>query len=141
VAQPTHRDLRKFCENDRWDPKKRTDHWRYTKRLSDGRTLRTKVSFGSGDVGDRGLFAAILREQLQVTEAEFWRVVREGGPARRAQAPIASPATPPMLSAATVLQLRKLGLSLDQVRSLRSQVEAEDLLHRLREQRERRPLG
>lgn len=85
---------RKFCESDRWDPKKRTDHWRYTKRFPDGRTLRTKVSFGSGDLGDPGLFAAILREQLQVTEEEFWRVVRDGGPARRPDAPIAAPTKP-----------------------------------------------
>jgi len=137
VAQPTHRDLRKFCDNDGWDPKKRGDHWRYTKRLPDGRPLRTKVSFGSGEIGDPGLFAAILREQLLVSEAEFWRVVREGGPARRAAVPIAAPDAPPLLSAATVLQLRKLGVSLEQLRKLRSQAEAEALLERLRGQRER----
>ncbi len=142
MPQPTYRDLRKFCDNDHWDSKKRTDHWRYTKRLADRRTLRAKVSFGSGEIGDPRLFAAILREQLQVSEAEFWRVVRDGGPARRPEAAIVTRATaPPLLSAATVLQLRKLGVSLDQVRALRSQSEAEDLLLRLREQRERRPLG
>lgn len=112
-----YHDLKKFCENDRWDPKRRTDHWRCTKRLPDGRTLRTKVSFGSRELGDRGLFVAILREQLQVTEEEFWRVVREGGPARRAAAPVAAPPTPPLLDAATVLQLRKLGVSLDGIRA------------------------
>lgn len=134
MPQPTHRDLKKFCENDRWDPKKRTDHWRYTKRLSDGRTLRTKVSFGSGELGDPGLFAAILREQLQVTEEEFWRVVREGGPARRPDAPVATLTKPPPLDAVTVLQLRKLGVPLDELRALRSQSEAEELLRRVREQ-------
>jgi hypothetical protein len=137
LRQPTHRDLKNFCENDRWDPKRRTDHWRYTKRLPDGRTLRTKVSFSSGELGDRGLFAAILREQLQVTEEEFWRVVREGGPAGRAAAPVAAPPEPPLLDAATVLQLRKLGVSLDELRAQRSQAVAEDLLRRLREQRRR----
>lgn len=136
MAQPTHRDLRRFCDNDGWDPKKLTDHWRYTKRLADGRTLRTKVSFGSGEIGDPGLFAAILREQLQVTETEFWRVVRDGGPARRAAVPIAAPDAPPLLSAATVLQLRNLGVSLEQVRKLRSQAEADELLERLRGRRE-----
>ena len=137
MAQPTHRDLKKFCDNDRWDPKKRTDHWRYTKRLPDGRTLRTKISFGSGEVGDPGLFSAILREQLQVSEEEFWRVVREGGPARREELPVVAPAAPPLLSAATVLHLRKLGVSLEQVRKLRSQAEAAELLERLRGRRER----
>ncbi len=137
MPQPTHRDLKKFCENDRWDPKKRTDHWRYTKRLPDGRTLRTKASFGSGELGDPGLFAAILREQLQVTEEEFWRVVREGGPARRAEAAVTAPSKPPLLDATTVLQLRKLGVSLDEIRALRSQTDAEDRLRRLREERRR----
>ncbi len=137
MAQPTLRDLKKFCENDGWDSKKRTDHWRYTKRLPDGRTLRTKISFGSGEIGDPSLFAAIVREQLLVSEAEFWRVVREGGPARRVEVPVIAPAAPPLLSAATVLQLRKLGVSLEQVRKLRSQAEAEELLGRLRSRRER----
>lgn len=137
MAQPTHRELKKFCDNDGWDPKKRTDHWRYTKRVPGGRTLRTKISFGSGEVGDPGLFSAILREQLQVSEAEFWRVVREGGPARRAERPFIAPAAPRLLAAATVLQLRKLGVSLEQIRELRSQAEAAELLERLRGRRER----
>ncbi len=135
MPQPTHRDLKKFCENDRWDPKKRTDHWRCTKRLPDGRTLRTKVSFGSGEIGVPGLFAAILREQLQVTEEEFWRVVREGGPAQRPDAPVAAPTKPPSLDATTVLQLRKLGVSLDDIRALPSQSEADELLRHRREGR------
>lgn len=137
MPQPTYRDLKKFCDNDRWDPKKRTDHWRYTKRLIDGRTLRTKVSFGPGEIADPGLFAAILRDQLQVSEAEFWRVVREGGPARRAEPPIVAAVPLPLLSAVTVLQLRKLGVSLDEVRALGSQAEAEELLRRVRERPER----
>lgn len=137
MPQPTYRDLKKFCDNDHWDPKKRTDHWRYTKRLPDGRTLRTKVSFGSGEIGDRGLFAAILREQLQVAEEEFWRVVRSGGPAQRSGVPIAATTKPPLLDAVTVLQLRKLGMSLDEIRALRNQSEAEASLRRLRERRRR----
>ena len=72
---PTFKDLRLFCEHDTWKPKKKTDHYRYTKDLPDGRSLRTKASFGNAQIGDAGLFAAILREQLHVTEAEFWRVV------------------------------------------------------------------
>lgn len=96
-----------------------------------------KVSFGSGEIDDRGLFAAILREQMQVSEAEFWRVVREGGPARRAEVHAVAPPAPPLLAAATVLRLRKLGASLEQVRTLKSQVEAGELLERLRSGRER----
>lgn len=123
---------RSFCENDGWDPRKKTDHWRYTKTLPDGRTLRTKVSFGSGEIQDAGLFAAILREQLDVSEPEFWRVVREGGPARRA-ARVAPPAAIASgVSASTVLQLRKDGVSLDRIKRLKTQDEADQLLQRLR---------
>ena len=131
MTQPKFSDLRKFCENDAWDPKRKTDHWRYTKTLPDGRTLRTKVSFGSGEIGDPGLFAAILRQQLEVSEDEFWRVIRDGGPARRIPKPAQAPARPSDLSAATVLQLRKRGVPLDEIKALKSQAEAEDLLRRV----------
>lgn len=131
MTLPKFSHLRKFCERDGWDPKKRTDHWRYTKTLPDGRTLRTKVSFGSREIGDPGLFAAILREQLEVSEQEFWRVVREGGPARRTPKAVPPVPSAPGLSASTVLQLRKRGLSADQIRRLKSQAEAEELLRRL----------
>lgn len=94
------------------------------------------MSFGSGEIGDTGLLAAILRDQLQVTEEEFWRVVREGGPARRAEMSVAAaPLKPPVLDATTVLQLRKLGLALEEIRALGSQTDAEELLRRLRELR------
>lgn len=131
MPQPKYGDLKKFCENDGWDPRKRTDHWRYVKRLA-GRTLRAKVSFGSGELGDPGLFAAILRDQLQVSEAEFWRVVQHGGPAQRTTAPAVAPPAPPQLSATTVLHLRKLGVSDQEVRNLKSQADAEELLRRRR---------
>lgn len=128
MTQPKYSELRKFCENDGWDQKTKSDHWRYTKTLADGRTLRTKVSFASGELGDPGLFAAILRDQLDVSEEEFWHVVREGGPAQRTPDPAALPTTAPLLSAATVLQLRKRGVSDKEVRTLKSQAAAEDLL-------------
>lgn len=131
MTQPKFSELKKFCENDGWDPKKKTDHWRYTKTLPDGRTLRTKVSFGSGEIGDPGLFAAILREQLDVSEEEFWRVVRHGGPARRTPKAAPAPVIASGLSASTVLQLRKRGVSPDEIKRLKTQAEAQELLRRL----------
>lgn len=128
---PTFAELRRFCQHDRWAPKKQTDHWRYTKELPDGRLLRTKTSFGSGQIGDAGLFSAILREQLQVSEAEFWRVVDGNGPAQHTPPPQTLPPAGPSLSAQTVLRLRKLGVSEQQVRQLKSQAEADELLRSL----------
>lgn len=130
MPTPKWSDIRRFCERDRWDPKKLTDHWRYTKKVGD-RTLRTRASFKPGTIDDPDLFAALLREQLAVDEDEFWRVIREGGPARRAQ-PAPSPTAPVVqLDASTVLQLRNLGATPNDVRRLRSQAEAEELLARL----------
>jgi len=85
-----------FCQHDHWDEKK-TDHYRYAKVLPDGRHLRTKISFGAGQVNDAGLFAAILRVELQVSETEFWRVVENHGPAQHTPLPQAiAPAAQPM---------------------------------------------
>ncbi len=98
LRTPTYVELRRFCREDRWDETKRTDHWRYTKRLADGTLLRVKVSFGSGQIQDPDLFGAILRDQLRVPRKEFWRAVDEGGPAvRPTLAPAAAAALPAWL--------------------------------------------
>lgn len=128
---PTFKDLRLFCEHDNWKPKKTTDHYRYSKDLPDGRSLRTKASFGNAQIGDAGVFAAILRQQLHVTEAEFWRVVDGRGPAQHTPRTEPPPPAGPALSTKTVLKLRKRGVTEQQVRELKSQSEADELLRTL----------
>jgi hypothetical protein len=57
--------------------------------LTDGSVLRTKVSHPPDrtDYGD-GLWQHILRDQLRVTEAEFWACVRDSTkPTRSTQPP------------------------------------------------------
>jgi hypothetical protein len=57
--------------------KRRTgDHKRYSKVLPDGTRLHTKVSDHPREEIGEDLFRRILREQLRVTEQEFWAVVR-----------------------------------------------------------------
>ena len=52
------------------------DHRRYFQDLPDGTRLRTKVSHDEhAEIGE-DLFHRILRDQLRVTEARFWEVVR-----------------------------------------------------------------
>lgn len=128
---PTFPELREFCEHDEWTRKKQTDHWRYTKKLPGGRLLRTKASFGSAQIGDAGMFSAILREELHVTAAEFWRVVDGKGPAQHTSPPQTLHPAGPELSLETVLKLRKRGVTEQQVRRLTSQAEAEALLRNL----------
>ncbi len=129
MRTPTFADLRRFCREDHWEEKRRTDHWRYTKRLPDGTTARTKVSFGSGQIGDPDLFAAILRDQLHVSRDEFWRVVDHGGPAPRpAAAPEIAPAAE--LPACLWQRLLNAGASREQISGLTS-VDAKRLLDEL----------
>lgn len=130
MRTPTFAELRRFCEADRWDPKKKTDHWRYTKRLADGTLLRTKVSFGSGQIGDPNLFSAILRDQLRVTADEFWRVIDSGEPAQRPAPPPAAP-PPAELPGWLASQLLKEGATQEQLRDLDAAA-AEQLLDQLR---------
>jgi len=80
---PARADHAKFCENEGWrvvrDARGRTGthHLTYELDLPDGRTLRTRVSHPS-DRTDYGpsIWSHILRDQLAVTEAEFWACVR-----------------------------------------------------------------
>lgn len=83
--QPTHQDHEKFCAVEGWTPvrdargRTGTHHVTYELHLPDGRVLRTRIShppdrttYGSS------LWSHILRDQLQVSEEEFWACVRDG---------------------------------------------------------------
>ncbi len=70
------RDLKRFCERDRWVLIRSTDHWYYEKVLPDGRVLRTKVSRSLQREIPRHLWERILKHQLHITEVEFWKKLR-----------------------------------------------------------------
>lgn len=97
MKHPTWDDIRRFCEVDGWEPthgargRKRRDHDRYVKTLPDGRILRTKASHGRDEIGDPSLVKHILRDQLEVTEEQFWDAVDNGrAPQRGGDQPVAS---------------------------------------------------
>ena len=82
---PTRADLQRFCINEGWREVRNarggtgTHHITYELALADGRILRTRVSHPP----DRFAFGAvvwhhILREQIDVSEAEFWACVKDG---------------------------------------------------------------
>ena len=85
----TFGDLKACVEADGWteEPKlirqraRAGDHWRYAKRLPDGRLLRTKVSHTPHQEIGADLFHHILRDQLGIDQATFWAVVRGRGTA------------------------------------------------------------
>lgn len=80
-----HSAHRTFVETEGWEKKgtvrgsgKTGDHHRYRLTLSNGDVLSTRVSHGPGQIDDPGLVAAILRDQLAVSEEDLWRCVDHG---------------------------------------------------------------
>lgn len=71
---PNWRDLKRFCDRDGWELYKSTDHYFYRKTDEDGSIRRTKVSRGTGEIGNH-LWREILNKQLQVTQEHFNSVI------------------------------------------------------------------
>ena len=67
---PSWSDLRRFCQKDKWELYKDTDHYFYRKRDHDGTLRHTKISKGSGEI-EKGLWKRILNKQLNVTQEYF----------------------------------------------------------------------
>jgi hypothetical protein len=90
--QPTRQLHEKFCEIEGWDRvrdargRTSTHHITYELRLRDARILRTRISHPvDRTTYGPSIWTHILRDQLDVTTAEFWRCVQEGvKPARGA---------------------------------------------------------
>lgn len=114
---PTFAELRKFVETEGWEDKDRKSrkktgaHHRYTLTLGTGEVLYTRISHGSGQVGDPNLWRHILRDQLQVTGDDFWACVDRGVKPPRPQ-PEAPAGERSALDAKLVRNLiRRVGLS------------------------------
>ncbi|MGC2174980.1 MAG: hypothetical protein WA614_05925 [Acidimicrobiales bacterium] len=120
-----HSDHKKFVETEGWTKKgtasaegKTGNHFCYSLRLNTGEILYTRVSHGSGSINDPSLVASILREQLHVSEQDFYRCVNDGVlPPRPAPENLEVP--PEGLDAKLVRNLiTKVGLSQSDVAAL-----------------------
>jgi hypothetical protein len=80
---PTWVEIERFCEIDGWRRIRSTGHTFFQKVLDSGEVLETHVSFSTHKGPGRGRFQEILRHQLKVSRAEFWRVVKDRVPADR----------------------------------------------------------
>lgn len=86
----TRQDRDQFCRVETWRRvrgargRTGTHHVTYELDLPDGRVLRTRISHpvDRSDYG-RSLWGHILRDQLEVSEAEFWACVRDRTPPQR----------------------------------------------------------
>jgi hypothetical protein len=117
--------LRKFVEIEGWAAKGKArrsgatgDHYQYTLTLTTGEVLATRISHGTGQYDDPKLVASILRNQLKVTEEDFWRCVEHGVLPPRPQPP-GPPVTGPVLDAKLVRNLlRRVGLTQAEIATL-----------------------
>jgi hypothetical protein len=125
VRTPTWGEVERFCRIDGWREVRRSDHVFFEKVLADETVLRTHRSFAGRKRMSPGRFKAILREQLRVSEDDFWRAFETGKPVERPSAlPEAEPALPAYLVG--VLE-RDLHLSQDEIAAL-SEEEAKRLV-------------
>jgi hypothetical protein len=81
---PTRGDHETFCAAEGWERvrdsqgRTGTHHVTYELHLHDGRILRTRISHPPDRTTyGKSIWAHILRDQLDVTEAEFWACVQD----------------------------------------------------------------
>lgn len=72
---PKFGDLKRYCEKNGWRLIRDSDHWFYEKVLSSGMVLRTKVSHATHKEIPGNLWKKILKNQLKITEKEFWESI------------------------------------------------------------------
>jgi hypothetical protein len=89
-ASPTWGDIETFLTADGWRQLaagqrggRRQRHIFFEKLLDDGRLLQTHISHDRGATLSPGRFAAVLRDQLEVSKHEFWQAVETGHPVSR----------------------------------------------------------
>lgn len=121
-----------FCLAEKWEAVRNarggkvTHHITYELPLLDGRRLRTRVSRPADNTTyGPSLWKAILRDQLEVTEGEFWACVKDKQLPNRGQ--VAEPTSGSSLPAGLVYQLIHVaripeaevkGLTLDQANAV-----------------------
>lgn len=95
MKTPTWGEIERFCRIDGWRESRCTDHVFFEKVLADGTVLRTHRSFASDKTMSPGRFQAILRNQLRVSEDDFWRALATGEAVARPSEPPAAEAALP----------------------------------------------
>lgn len=112
--QSTRQMHERFCQAEGWNPVRNarggtgTHHITYELNLADGRILRTRISH----LADRttygpSLWGHILRDQLDVTEDEFWSCVQHNLKPNRGSPEVPAEALPADL---VYLLINRVGL-------------------------------
>ena len=82
MKTPTWGEIERYCRLDGWRESRRSGRVFFEKVLRHGTVLQTHRSLAKRKTISPGRFKAILRHQLRVSEAEFWRTLG-GGRARQ----------------------------------------------------------
>jgi len=122
--QPTRQDHEKFCRVEGWvrvrDARGRTGthHVTYELILKDGRILRTRISHPvDRSTYGPSIWGHILRDQLCVSEAEFWACVRDATRPDRGQPGPPAQALPADL---VYLLVNRVGLAESEVAAMKT---------------------
>ena len=117
MRTPAWDEVREFLKLDGWSLNRSTGHDHYEKVLPEGEILRTHASWAGDKTMSPGRFKAILSDQLRISEAQFWEVIRTGRPAvRPSPSPEPQPASIPLWLARALE--REAGLSPDRIAEL-----------------------
>ena len=128
--QPTRKDHQNYCLNEGWTQIRNArgkggHHVTFELTLPDGRVLRTRISHPPNrQTYGPSMWAHILRDQLQVSEEEFWACVREKKVPQRGRVEPTTPSIP----AGVVAQLLSHGVEESEVRVM-SRAEAIERLN------------
>ena len=129
---PTRQDHLRFCQIEGWSEvrssrgKTGTHHDTYELTLESGDILRTRIS-RPPDRTDYGpsIWKHILRDQLEVSEAEFWECLETGKPPVRSE--IGEFQTEPVPTGVLWNLINRVGLSEDEVAAMDRAVAIERL--------------
>lgn len=133
MKTPTWHEFREFLKHDDWEEDRATGHDFFEKALPDGEIQRTHASRSGSKTMSPERFKAILSDQLRLSEAEFWEVLRTRTPAPRpSPAPEPVPRSLPLWLAQALE--REVGLTREQIADL-----GEDAAHRLLVEARSRP--
>lgn len=129
---PTRAAHKRFVETEGWTQLTSVrgntgNHYRYELAVGDD-IIRTRISHppSSKETYGRKRWSHILRDQLKVSEAEFWECVTNGILPQRSRPPAAASAPQKPIAVVNLL-INKVGLSGDEVRALTTEEATERL--------------
>jgi len=120
VRTPSWNEILAFLAFDRWSDGRATGHDFFEKVLPSGEILQTHASRSGDKAISPGRFKAILTDQLKVSEAEFWEVLRtRKAGTRLSRSPEPSPTSLPLWLVQALE--REVGLGRERVADLDEQ--------------------